>query len=215
MTRPPSDRRDARDEPGRARVRGLQGAPPPPPPRPGSVALSPLCATAHPLHARCTNIFGASISETTMRSNPTRRSDRVGANNTRRRHTVQKRKASPAQRSRAAKRRQAAEAAVRPRQPPSPRGPQLADCPPTAPTTCVAVMPAALTDCRLLMRRVRVARLHRRRRTPRPSMRRTATGPPPPPTAMPNGSEVLPCPAHTRRSGSRGLPDGWPAHRVG
>jgi hypothetical protein len=35
----------------------------------GSVALS-LCTTAHPLHTRFTEVFGASISETTMRANP-------------------------------------------------------------------------------------------------------------------------------------------------
>jgi hypothetical protein len=33
------------------------------------VALS-LCGTAHPFHARFTNIFGASMSETTMRPDP-------------------------------------------------------------------------------------------------------------------------------------------------
>jgi hypothetical protein len=36
-----------------------------------SVALS-LCTTAHPLHTRIANIFGTSISETTMRPNPRR-----------------------------------------------------------------------------------------------------------------------------------------------
>jgi hypothetical protein len=35
----------------------------------GSVALS-LCTTAHPLYTGFANIFGASISETTMRPNP-------------------------------------------------------------------------------------------------------------------------------------------------
>jgi hypothetical protein len=35
----------------------------------GSVSLS-LCTTAHPLYTRFTNIFGASISEATMRPNP-------------------------------------------------------------------------------------------------------------------------------------------------
>ena len=35
----------------------------------GSVALS-LCTTAHPLHTRFANIFGASVPETTMRPNP-------------------------------------------------------------------------------------------------------------------------------------------------
>ena len=34
-----------------------------------AVALS-LCTTAHPLHSRCTNIFGASLSEMVMRPNP-------------------------------------------------------------------------------------------------------------------------------------------------
>jgi hypothetical protein len=38
----------------------------------GSVALS-LCTTAHPFHTRIANIFGASISEATMRPNPSRR----------------------------------------------------------------------------------------------------------------------------------------------
>jgi hypothetical protein len=35
----------------------------------GSVALS-LRTTAHPLHTRFANIFGASASETTLRPNP-------------------------------------------------------------------------------------------------------------------------------------------------
>jgi hypothetical protein len=38
-------------------------------PRQGSVAFS-LCTTAHPLHTRFTNTFGASVSETIMRPNP-------------------------------------------------------------------------------------------------------------------------------------------------
>jgi hypothetical protein len=36
----------------------------------GSVALS-LCTTARPRYTRCTNIFGTSVSEATMRPNPT------------------------------------------------------------------------------------------------------------------------------------------------
>jgi hypothetical protein len=44
----------------------------------GSVALS-LCTTAYPIHTRFANIFGASISETTMRPSPrwTRHSPRT------------------------------------------------------------------------------------------------------------------------------------------
>jgi hypothetical protein len=38
-------------------------------PAAGSVALS-LCTTAYPLYTRFANIFGASISETTMRPSP-------------------------------------------------------------------------------------------------------------------------------------------------
>jgi hypothetical protein len=43
-----------------------------------AVALS-LCTTAHPLYTRFTNIFGTSISEATMRPNPTSRSSRCSS----------------------------------------------------------------------------------------------------------------------------------------
>jgi hypothetical protein len=43
-------------------------------------AASSLCTTAPPLYTRCTNIFGASVSEATMRPNPRREmADHQGA----------------------------------------------------------------------------------------------------------------------------------------
>ena len=43
-----------------------------PPPQHGEEGARPRCTTAHPLHTRFTNVFGASVSEAAVRPDPRR-----------------------------------------------------------------------------------------------------------------------------------------------